>query len=56
MYSYYGRVGKLKEDANVFCGGSIPNSHLTPQFVPPSKLTDTNESYIFLNGHFGARC
>jgi hypothetical protein len=60
MYSYYGRVGKLKEDANVFCGGFIPNSHLTSQFVPPSKLSDTNESLptsnIFSNRHFGARC
>jgi hypothetical protein len=37
---YYGRVGKLKEDASVLCGGFIPSSHLTSNlYHPPKYLT-----------------
>jgi hypothetical protein len=37
---YYGRVGKLKEDASVLCGGFIPSSHLTSNlYHPPNYLT-----------------
>jgi hypothetical protein len=32
---YYGRVGKLKDDASVLCGGFIPSSHLTSNLYHP---------------------
>jgi hypothetical protein len=37
---YYGRVGKLKEDAIVLCGSFIPSSHLASNlYHPPNYLT-----------------